>query len=94
MRAPLPWGVRGRLVALNQLNIVAGILIAFLSNFLIARALPADVAWRWMLGVAGLTFLEPLPVALVLTLVSAGVLSRRRKDEEDVTATSGARVLT
>lgn len=43
---------------------------------------------------AGLTFLEPLPVALVLTLVSAGVLSRRRKDEEDVVATSGARVLT
>ena len=27
---------------------------------------------------AAITFLEPLPVALVLTLVSAGVLSRRR----------------
>jgi hypothetical protein len=28
---------------------------------------------------AGITFLEPLPVALVVALVSAGVLSRRRK---------------
>jgi len=29
---------------------------------------------------AAITFLEPLPVALIVTLVSAGVLSRRRKD--------------
>ncbi len=43
---------------------------------------------------AALTFLEPLPVALVLTLVSAGVLSRRRKDEDEVAATSRSRVLT
>ena len=42
---------------------------------------------------AGFTLLEPLPVALVLTLVSAGVLSRRRKDE-NVAVASGARVLT
>jgi hypothetical protein len=42
---------------------------------------------------AGFTLLEPLPVALVLTLVSAGVLSRRRKEEGDAVA-SGARVLT
>ena len=28
---------------------------------------------------AAITFLEPLPVALVVSLVSAGVLSRRRK---------------
>ena len=42
---------------------------------------------------AGVTFLEPLPVALVLTLVSAGVLSRRRKEEAESVA-SGARVLT
>lgn len=41
------------------------------------------------------TFLEPLPVALVFALVSAGVLSRRRKEEEGVKiAATGARVLT
>jgi len=31
---------------------------------------------------AAITFLEPLPVALILALVSAGVLSRRKKNEE------------
>ena len=42
-----------------------------------------------------MTFLEPLPVALIVTLVSAGVLSRRRKDDEaEVGVASGARVLT
>ncbi len=41
-----------------------------------------------------MTFLEPLPVALAMALVSAGVLSRRRKDEDEVRATSGARALT
>lgn len=29
---------------------------------------------------AAITFLEPMPVALIVALVSAGVLSRRRKD--------------
>ncbi|GJG87518.1 MFS transporter [Gemmatimonadetes bacterium T265] len=46
-----PARLRGRLVALTQLNIVAGVLIALLSNYVIARELPADTAWRWMLGV-------------------------------------------
>jgi hypothetical protein len=42
-----------------------------------------------------ITFLEPLPVALVMALVSAGVLSRRRKEEEvELGSRSGARVLT
>ncbi len=31
---------------------------------------------------AGITFLEPMPVALIVALVSAGVLSRRRKVAE------------
>ena len=35
---------------------------------------------------AAITFLEPLPVGVVLTLVSAGVLRRRRRDD----ATSAA----
>ena len=43
---------------------------------------------------AAITFLEPLPVALVMALVSAGVLSRRRKEEGVEIAATGARVLT
>ncbi len=51
-----PAKVRGRLVGLVQFNIVAGILLAYLSNYVI-RILVHDpvggepVAWRWMLGV-------------------------------------------
>jgi sugar porter (SP) family MFS transporter len=40
---------RGRLVALFQFNIVSGILIAFVSNYLLFGV--TDDAWRWMLGV-------------------------------------------
>lgn len=42
---------RGRLTGLFQFNIVLGILVAFLSNYLLGEFLHADVAWRWMLGV-------------------------------------------
>lgn len=40
---------RGRLVALYQFNIVLGILIAFLSNYLLSNV--GENAWRWMIGV-------------------------------------------
>ncbi|WP_299494319.1 sugar porter family MFS transporter [uncultured Shewanella sp.] len=40
---------RGRLTGLFQFNIVFGILIAFISNALLANI--GDNAWRWMLGV-------------------------------------------
>ncbi len=40
---------RGRLVALYQLNIVLGILLAFLSNFLLSGISQSD--WRWMMGI-------------------------------------------
>ncbi|WP_448620866.1 sugar porter family MFS transporter [Geodermatophilus sp. URMC 65] len=39
---------RGRLVGLVQFNIVLGILLAYLSNYILASALPSDIAWRWM----------------------------------------------
>jgi len=39
----------------------------------------------------GLTFLEPLPVGLIFTLISAGVLSRKRKEEERPLAGATAR---
>ncbi len=40
---------RGRLVGLFQFNVVFGILIAFLSNYLIGQN--GEQSWRWMLGV-------------------------------------------
>lgn len=40
---------RGKLVALYQFNIVFGILVAFLSNYLLSNI--GENAWRWMIGV-------------------------------------------
>jgi SP family arabinose:H+ symporter-like MFS transporter len=44
-----PASHRGRFVAMFQFNVVLGILIAFLSNYLLQDI--GDNAWRWMLGV-------------------------------------------
>jgi SP family sugar porter-like MFS transporter len=52
-----PAGMRGRLVCLNELTIVIGILMAQVTNWLIAShgsgellQRNADVGWRWMFG--------------------------------------------
>jgi sugar porter (SP) family MFS transporter len=45
-----PAHLRGRLVTAFQLNIVAGILLSYFSNYWIAQIIEND-AWRWMLGV-------------------------------------------
>jgi len=48
--APAKW--RGRLVGFFQFNVVAGILLAYLSNYVIGlQGLGAD-EWRWKLGIA------------------------------------------
>ena len=62
-----PGSCRGRLVAMNQLNIVFGILISYVSNYLVARFMPhADlkIVWRVMLGV------ECVPIALFMSLLA------------------------
>jgi SP family arabinose:H+ symporter-like MFS transporter len=45
-----PAGYRGRLAGMFQFNIVLGIIVAYLSNALLAGV--GEHAWRWMLGVA------------------------------------------
>jgi len=45
-----PPKMRGRLAGMFQFNIVFGILVAYLSNALLAST--GEQAWRWMLGVA------------------------------------------
>jgi sugar porter (SP) family MFS transporter len=56
-----PAASRGRLVALFQFNVVSGILIAFVSNYLLFGV--SEEAWRWMLGV------QAIPAALYFALV-------------------------
>lgn len=58
-----PAELRGRLVAVNQLNVVTGILVAYLSNYAVAQIVAAPWDWRWMFGV------EALPAALFFTLL-------------------------
>ena len=55
---------RGKLAGMFQFNIVFGILIAFLSNALLANS--GDSAWRWMLGV------EAIP-ALIYSVLCFGL---------------------
>lgn len=52
---------RGRLVGLYQFNIVLGILIAFLSNYLLRSV--GENAWRWMMGV------EAIPALIYIVFV-------------------------
>ena len=56
-----PASHRGRFVAMFQFNVVLGILIAFLSNYLLQNI--GDNAWRWMLGV------QAFPATLFMVLV-------------------------
>ena len=56
---------RGKLVATYQFNIVFGILVAFISNYLISTYV-TESAWRWMIGI------EALP-AFIYTLMVFGV---------------------
>ena len=70
---------RGKLVGLYQFNIVLGILVAFLSNYLLNGI--GENSWRWMVGI------EALP-AIIYTLFVLSVpksprwlLTKLRNDE-------------
>jgi len=77
--APAKW--RGRLVGLFQINIVIGILLAYFSNFVIARIGLGALQWRWQLGVAA------FPAALFLIMLygiprsSRWLVTQNRIDE-------------
>ena len=58
-----PAKLRGRLVGLFQINIVIGILLAYFSNFCIARMGFGATEWRWQFGVAA------VPAVLFLALL-------------------------
>ena len=61
-----PGHLRGRLVAVNQLNIVLGIVVSYVTNYLVARYVHADpgVVWRVMLGV------EIVPILLFMAMLT------------------------
>jgi sugar porter (SP) family MFS transporter len=59
--SPAKW--RGRLVGFFQFNVVAGILLAYLSNYLIGTVGLGGNEWRWKLGVSA------IPAALFLAML-------------------------
>jgi SP family arabinose:H+ symporter-like MFS transporter len=59
--APAKW--RGRMVGLFQINIVVGILLAYLSNYIITTQNLGPLQWRWEFGVA------IIPSGLFLTML-------------------------
>jgi SP family arabinose:H+ symporter-like MFS transporter len=71
---------RGRLVALFQFNVVLGILIAYLSNYLLA-GMGAE-SWRWMLGVQALPSLIFLIAVLNIPESPRWLLLRKGRVEE------------
>lgn len=58
-----PAKTRGRLVGTFQINIVIGILLAYLSNYCIGRLGLGATEWRWQLGIAA------IPAVLFLVLL-------------------------
>lgn len=58
-----PAKYRGRLVGLFQFNVVFGILLAFLSNYVIGTCNLGATEWRWKLGVAA------VPAAFFLVML-------------------------
>src|ERR1035438_6720379 len=49
-----PAKLRGRLVGLFQCNVVFGILLAYLSNFIVGTMHLGVAEWRWKLGIPGI----------------------------------------
>ncbi len=87
-----PAALRGRLVGLFQFNVVFGILLAFLSNYIVASLVVTEDAWRWMLGI------EAVPAIvfflLIFLLPSSPrwlVLQKRREEAAETLARLGER---
>lgn len=76
-----PAYIRGRLVGLFQINVVGGILVAYASNFLIARANLGAVTWRWELGVASLPALLFLLLLFGVPHSARWLLTQNRLEE-------------
>ncbi|WP_339839177.1 sugar porter family MFS transporter [uncultured Maribacter sp.] len=74
-----PANERGKLVAMYQFNIVFGILIAFLSNYLLSGSGEND--WRWMLGVEAIPAVLYILFALKIPKSPRWLLSKNRIEE-------------
>lgn len=74
---------RGQLVSLYQFNIVLGILIAFLSNYLLRDT--GSEPWRWMLGVEAIPALIYFLFVLVIPESPRWLISKGRIQQAEAT---------
>ncbi|MFA9392748.1 MAG: sugar porter family MFS transporter [Prolixibacteraceae bacterium] len=75
-----PARMRGRLVGLFQFNVVAGILLAFLSNYMINSNIELN-AWRWMLGVEAIPAFVFLVLLFKIPSTPRWLVSKNKHDE-------------
>lgn len=71
---------RGRLAGMFQFNIVFGILVAFLSNYLLARI--GENSWRWMLGIMAVPSLLYSALCFLIPESPRWLLTRKRDREQ------------
>ncbi len=76
-----PAKYRGRLVAVFQLNIVLGILIAFFSNYLINAIDFGGDNWRWMFGMESVPAIAFFGLMFLNPRSPRWLLSKNRSDE-------------
>ncbi len=76
-----PAHLRGRLVGTFQINIVIGILLAYLSNYLISLANFGATEWRWKLGIAALPALIFFVLLFTIPRSSRWLSTQSRFDE-------------
>jgi SP family arabinose:H+ symporter-like MFS transporter len=79
-----PAKTRGRLVGTFQINIVIGILLAYLSNYCIGRLGLGAAEWRWQLGIAALPAVLFLVLLFGIPTSSRWLVTQKRVDEARV----------
>ncbi len=77
--APPDW--RGRLVGFFQVNVVVGILLAYMSNALIGALQLGVNQWRWQLGVSGIPALLFLITLYFIPRSPRWLVMQRKLDE-------------
>src|SRR6201996_1279661 len=77
--APAKW--RGRLVGMFQINIVIGILLAYLSNAIVAHFVQGVDVWRWEFGVTALPAVLLLLMLLSVPQSSRWLVTQNKTDE-------------
>lgn len=77
--SPARW--RGRLVAFFQFNVVLGILLAYLSNYLIGNVGFGETEWRWQLGISAVPAMLLFAMLFTVPRSPRWLAKKQRYDE-------------